>query len=177
MQSTDWPPEHSQALGEHLAGGLSFSRAAKALNAKFGTAYTRSAAIGRAKRMGFGAAPERPDDPSGPAPIAKTPRLEKPRQRHVPEFMRPTPAWKRKKMPKLRCVEIEPRHLSLFELERDDCRYPYGGDKEGEAINFCGHPTRPGSSYCTAHFHLTRGPGTAAERAAGTVLLRLVMAA
>jgi GcrA cell cycle regulator len=28
-----------------------------------------------------------------------------------------------------------------------------------------------------AHFHLTRGPGTASERAAGTVSLRLVEAA
>jgi len=177
MQSTDWPPEHSQALGEHLARGLSFARAAKALNAKFGTAYSRSAAIGRARRMGFGAAPERPDRPSGPAPIAKASRLEKPRRRHVPEFMRPMPAWKRKKMPKLRCVEIEPRRLSLFDLEPGDCRYPYGGEEEGEAINFCGHPKRPGSSYCGPHFHLTRGPGTAAERAAGTVLLRLVTAA
>jgi GcrA cell cycle regulator len=77
----------------------------------------------------------------------------------------------------LRCVEIDPRHLSLTELERDDCRYPYGGDEEGEAITFCGHPRRHGSSYCTAHFHLTRGPGAASERAAATVSLRLVDAA
>ena len=43
-------------------------------------------------------------------------------------------------------------------LERGDCRYPYGGDEEGEAITFCGHPCRPGSSYCTPHFHLSRNP-------------------
>jgi GcrA cell cycle regulator len=81
------------------------------------------------------------------------------------------------KMEKLRCVEIDPRHLCLLDLERGDCRYPYGGDEEGEAITFCGHPKRPGSSYCAPHFHLTRGPGTASERAAGTVLLRLVAVA
>jgi GcrA cell cycle regulator len=75
---------------------------------------------------------------------------------------------------KLRCVAIEPRHLSLIELERGDCRYPYGGDEEGEAITFCGHPRRPGSSYCTPHFHLSRGPGTPSERTACAVLLRLV---
>ena len=78
---------------------------------------------------------------------------------------------------KLRCVGIKPRLLSLVDLERGDCRYPYGGDREGEAIAFCGHPTREGSSYCTAHFHLTRGPGTASERSAGPVMLRLVEAA
>jgi GcrA cell cycle regulator len=177
MQSTDWAPEHSEALRDYLAGNMSFSEAARALNAKFGTAYSRSAAIGRAKRMGFADPPDRPDEQSRPPPVAKGPRPERRRKRHVPEFMRPMPVWKRKKMPKLRCVEIVPRHLSLFDLERGDCRYPYGGDEEGEAITFCGHPRRPGSSYCGPHFHLTRGPGTASERAAATVLLRLVAAA
>jgi GcrA cell cycle regulator len=70
-----------------------------------------------------------------------------------------------------------PRHLSLLELEDGDCRYPYGGDAEGEAITFCGHPRREGSSYCASHFHLTSGPGTASERSAGKVVLRLVEAA
>ena len=48
--------------------------------------------------------------------------------------------------------------LSLIELEHGDCRYPYGGDEEGEAITFCGHPRRPGSSYCGPHFQLSRNP-------------------
>jgi len=72
---------------------------------------------------------------------------------------------------------IAPRLLSFVELGPGDCRYPYGGDKEGEPITFCGHPRRAGSSYCTPHFHLTRGVGTAAERAVGPVMLRLVQAA
>ena len=75
---------------------------------------------------------------------------------------------------KLRCVEIDPRHLSFMELERGDCRYPYGGDTDGEAITFCGHPRREGSSYCTPHFYLTCGPGTAAERSACSVLFRIL---
>ncbi len=78
---------------------------------------------------------------------------------------------------RLRCVGISPRLVSLIKLEPGDCRYPYGGDKDGEPIVFCGHPRRDGSSYCTPHFHLTQGPGTASERAAGQVLLRLVEAA
>jgi hypothetical protein len=56
-------------------------------------------------------------------------------------------------------------------------RYPYGGDQDGEPIVFCGHPRRDGSSYCTPHFRLTQGPGTASERAAGRILPRLVEAA
>ncbi len=176
MQS-DWPPEHSQALNDYLARGMSFSEAARALNAKFGTAYSRSAAIGRAKRMEFAVPSDRPDDLSTPPPIATRPRLERPRERHIPEFMRPMPIWKRKKMPKLRCVEIDPRHLSLSDLEASDCRYPYGGDEEGEAITFCGHPRHHGSSYCGPHFHLTRGPGTVSERAVAPISLRLVAVA
>lgn len=53
---------------------------------------------------------------------------------------------------KLRCVEIVPRNLSLMDLEKGDCRYPYGDD----TITFCGHPKMEGSSYCVPHFHLCR---------------------
>lgn len=52
----------------------------------------------------------------------------------------------------IRCAEVLPRHLSLLELEPDDCRYPYG---EGP-ITFCGRAKRENSSYCPAHFDLTR---------------------
>ena len=86
----------------------------------------------------------------------------------------PTPVFKEVKPVKLRCVGIEPRHLALVELERGDCRYPYGGDEEGEAITFCGHPRRQDSSYCTPHFHLSRDPVVPAERAVSTVSLRVV---
>jgi GcrA cell cycle regulator len=67
--------------------------------------------------------------------------------------------------------------ISLIELGPNDCRYPYGGEKDGEAITFCGHPKVPGSSYCVPHFHLTRGDEVPAERAVGSVVLRLVKAA
>nr|WP_283826977.1 GcrA family cell cycle regulator [Bradyrhizobium diazoefficiens] len=78
---------------------------------------------------------------------------------------------------KLRCVGVRPRLIALVELEQGDCRYPYGGDEEGEEISFCGHPRQPGSSYCAPHAHLTRGPGAASGRTAGAVVLRLVSAA
>ena len=73
-------------------------------------------------------------------------------------------------------IKIEPRHLSLTDLEHGDCRYPYGGDEEGEAITFCGHARRNGSSYCTPHFHLSRNPIPPPELVVST-LLRLVGAA
>jgi GcrA cell cycle regulator len=77
----------------------------------------------------------------------------------------------------LRCVGVQPRLIPLLELERGDCRYPYGGDKEGEDVGFCGHPRQPGSSYCAPHARLTRGRGPASARAAGAVVLRLIFAA
>jgi GcrA cell cycle regulator len=130
--------------------------------------------------MGF-SGPDRPkDSPAhwpGSPPKPSAARLHRLRERHASGFIRPKPAFEVMETVKLRCVEIDPRHLSLLDLEYGDCRYPYGGDEEGEVITFCGFPRRPGSSYCVAHFHLTRGPGTASERAAGTVLLRLVEAA
>ena len=176
MQS-NWEAEHTQALREYLARGLSFSEIAAAINSRFNTAYSRNAAIGRATRLGL-AGPERQGDnlrhfPKRP-PKARKSRLRQPRERHIPGFMPRLPAFETTEMPKLRCVEIVPRHLALVDLESGDCRYPYGGDEEGEAITFCGHPWQEGFSYCTPHVQLTRNPGIAMERPAATVVLRLV---
>ena len=79
MQSTDWAPKHSDALREYLARGMSYSEIADAINAKFKTAYSRSAAIGRAKRMGL-AGPDRPEDRPKPPLSAKPPLLRKLRE-------------------------------------------------------------------------------------------------
>jgi len=176
MQASDWAPEHCQALREYLALGRSFAEIAKEINARFGTAYTRNAAIGRSKRMGL-AGPERPRErPKAPAKpgIAKVP---KPRRCKAGTPPQPAPVLARPEPVRLRCVGISPRLLSLVELEAGDCRYPYGGDRENEAITFCGHPRLAGSSYCEPHFRLTRGAGTASERAVFPVVLRLVEAA
>jgi GcrA cell cycle regulator len=177
MQS-NWAEEHSQALRQYLQTGLSFAEIAKAINARFNTDYSRNATIGRARRLGL-SGPERSDRPARPRPKPKPkPARQQTMRARVAAKARPKPAvFERAAALQLRCVGIVPRHLSLLELEDDDCRYPFGGEKEGEAITFCGQPRREGSSYCVSHFHLTSGPGTASERSAGKVLLRLVEAA
>jgi GcrA cell cycle regulator len=179
MQATNWAPEHSDALRECLAKGMSYSKAATAINAKFGTAYTRNAAIGRGKRIGL-ASPETSKE-SNRVPRAAGTRRRDLRGRTAKTMkakpVRPRPVLEPAEPVKLRCVGITPRLLCFVDLEADDCRYPYGGDKDGEAITFCGHPWRAGSSYCTPHFDLTRGPDTASERSAGPVVLRLVVEA
>ena len=51
MELSNWASEHSDALREFLAKGLSFSEAARAINSIFNTSYSRSAALGRARRL------------------------------------------------------------------------------------------------------------------------------
>jgi GcrA cell cycle regulator len=189
MQLSSWAPEHSETLRAHIVRGRSYGEAVDAVNAKFGAAYTRAAAIGRGKRMGL-AAPARPENrsmlvPRGPKRVRKLSKALKravTRAATAPErcsegATSPAPAAPAPEPAKLRCVGISPRLLSLIELEAGDCRYPYGGDKEGEAISFCGHPCFRGSSYCAPHFHLTRAPAIESERPEGPFVLRLVEAA
>ena len=171
----NWAPGHCDALRECLANGMSFAEAADAINTMFGAAYSRNATIGRAKRMGL-AALDQPKRLSKVPQESKRSRSHKNRERAAESKPEP-PAAEPPQRLKVRCVQIMPRHLELIELEAGDCRYPYGGDADGEAITFCGHPQREGSSYCLGHFNLTRGPGTASERAAIPVALRLVAAA
>ncbi|MGA7806615.1 GcrA family cell cycle regulator [Bradyrhizobium sp.] len=185
MEASNWAPKHSEALRDYRALGLSYSDIVRAINERFGTAYTRSAAIGRGKRMGLGGF-SRAEGLSKPAPKARTSGFKAPGFNTAPSLQKfcrgareaamPTPGGGRDEPVKLRCIGITPRLLSLFELEPDDCRYPYGGDKEGEAIAFCGHPRLAGSSYCAPHFHLTRG-GAASASAVVPVVLRPVRAA
>lgn len=168
----NWPLEHCHALQECLAKGLSFAEAADAINARFHTGYSRNAALGRAKRMGL-AALDRPKRSSRAPQQLQPSQLRKIRE-PATETRPPPAVSERPDRVQLRCVQIVPRHLPLIDLEPGDCRYPYGGDEDGEAITFCGHPQREGSSYCPGHFHLTRSPGTVSERAAVSVRLRLV---
>ncbi|MBV8924046.1 MAG: hypothetical protein JOZ74_01615 [Bradyrhizobium sp.] len=185
MQSSSWRPEHSETLREQIVRGRSYGEAVQAINAKFGTAYTRSAAIGRGKRMGL-AAPAPSESRAMLVPRSQNPTKKRMRKQseHRAAELRPKPglgpvegAAEHPEPARLRCVGISPRLVSLLELQADECRYPYGGDKEGEAISFCGHPCDRGSSYCAAHFQLTRAPATEPERPAAPFVLRLVQAA
>jgi GcrA cell cycle regulator len=176
MEPTTWAPEHSDALREHLARGMSYAETARAINATFDTHYSRSATIGRARRMGLAAA-DRPGDITPAAPQDQQPSLRRLRKHYAALAKWLVPEFEPVESAKLRCVDIEPRHLTLLELEDGDCRYPYGGDAEDEPITFCGHPQREESSYCAAHFHLTLGPGAVPERAVSAAPLTIVEAA
>jgi|SRR5277367_6041835 len=174
----EWEEAHSVALRECVEKGMSFSEAARTLNDRFGTAYTRNAAIGRARRMGLSAFEKQAS--ARPLNTPRKPdarRIRQMRSRSLANAAPKLTTLERAAALELRCVAITPRHLALVDLEPGDCRYPYGGDAEGEAITFCGHPRRDGSSYCLSHFHLTCEPGLMRERTPAKVPLRLVEAA
>ena len=134
MQST-WEGAHSAALRELVDKGVTFSEIARLLNERFGTAYTRNATIGRGTAHGALAA--------GAAGFrwgvsgAETRRYQA-RQQKVRPHPASSPAkpstQQRAAVLQLRCVAITPRHLALVDLEPSDCRYPYGGEAEGEPI-------------------------------------------
>ncbi len=177
MQST-WEDAHSVALRELVEKGMSFREIARALNERFGTAYTRNATIGRARRLGLSTA--KPAGPSGVFAATRKPDARKIAAKRARVLAKPvtkSSALERATVLQLRCVAITPRHLALIDLEPGDCRYPYGGDAEGEPITFCGHPRREGSSYCPSHVHLTSLPEMAEQRVPARVPLRLVEAA
>jgi GcrA cell cycle regulator len=176
VEQSEWLPSHCEALKQFVAKGMSYRDAAEVLNARFGTAYTRKSVLGQAWRMS-------PPEQAGPKP--PTEKAEMRFRDGLGQscdgslssgWLRRPPVFQRLERVRLRCVEVHPRHLVLVDLERGDCRYPYGGDEEGEPITFCGRPRRKGSSYCTPHFHLTRNPDVPARRPASAAPLQLVVA-
>jgi GcrA cell cycle regulator len=177
MQST-WEEAHSVALRDCVEKGMSFAEIARALNERFNTAYTRNAAIGRARRLGLSVPiRERAARALNKPKKADARRIRELRARKTATAAPKLATSERAAVLQLRCVAITPRHLALVDLEAGDCRYPYGGDVEGEPITFCGHPRREGSSYCLAHFHLTSAPELLEKRAPAKTPLRLVEAA
>src|SRR4051812_45806273 len=139
MEPGHWSSEHSDALRDYFLKGMSYAEIGREINARFGTAYSRNAVVGRAKRLGL-AAPARITSPSIVPSLPGEPGLLP--ARHPTSLclnLPPQSALQPAKPVKLRCVGVRPRLIALVELEPGDCRYPYGGDKEGEEIAFCGH--------------------------------------
>ncbi len=177
MEPGHWPSEHSDALRDYFLKGMSYAEIGREINARFGTAYTRNAVVGRAKRLGL-AAPTRITSPSIVRSLLDESCVLSPRHATLPYLnLPPKSALKPAAPVKLRCVGVQPRLVPLVELGPVDCRYPYAGDRDGEEISFCGYPRQPGSSYCAPHLSLTSRPGSASARNAGRVVLKLVSAA
>ena len=143
MEPGHWPSEHSDALRDYFLKGMSYAEVGRQIKGRFGTAYTRNAVAGRAKRLGLAAPARMPSPPIVPSLPSGACLIGPPRP-VVPNLNLPPKSAMKPARVKLRCVGVQPRLVALGELGRDDCRYPYGGDKDGEGIAFCGHPRQQG---------------------------------
>lgn len=146
QSNTPWTDERINTLRTDYAEGYSCAQIA----IRIGDGITRNSVIGKVHRLGL----EKPDNikrkVGARAPREAKPRTQASRQRYIPGTTRFYEAVSNPAEIKLRCVEIEPRGLTLLGLEPGDCRYPYGD----ETVTFCGHPKQAGSQYCTPHHHL-----------------------
>ena len=126
---------------------------------------TRSAVIGKAHRLGL-SAPERAKAP--PKPRAPKTRSGEHHARfkiiaangnssHLKIIQSSA-----SEMPKLRCVEIPPLHLSFAQLTNNTCKYPFG--EIAADMTFCGNLVRKDSSWCQQHHDICLIPPHANAR-------------
>ncbi|MET4477468.1 GcrA cell cycle regulator [Bradyrhizobium sp. F1.13.3] len=106
MEPGHWPSEHSDALRDYFLKGMSYAEIGRQINARFGTAYTRNAVVGRAKRLGL-IAPVRTTSPSI-VPVLPSGACFLP---HRPALLNlpPKSAMRPAAPVKLRCVGVQPR--------------------------------------------------------------------
>lgn len=159
-----WTDERIEKLRQLWAEGLSAGQIA----ARFPGA-SRNAIIGKAHRLGLSkrAVGKRNDlNLVAPKPATVKPLVgsaQFARKKADPAKMAEVKAIENKPAP---AGLPKPLFVKLFELERNDCRWPVTGEKENTL--FCGHNVDRGSSYCAGHHRLSIGKGTASERAAVT---------
>jgi GcrA cell cycle regulator len=126
-----WTTESDAELKRHIEAGSTYREIASAMG------MSRSAIGGRAARLGLKSL-----NLSGNAPKERRPPVPRtPRPQFVERITQIGLA-------QLRCVEVEPLHLTLDELERCNCRFPLG---DAAPFSFCGHPALAGRPYCGSH--------------------------
>ena len=138
---TDWPIEHDMLLRDGFNKGWSYTQIARWINRERGTAYSKNACIGRARRLGLGV---RSKPKPEPEPRSRTPRQRPdiairkaatPKKVVAPYVPKPDP--------------MRPGHVRLIQLREGMCRWPNG--EGAEHIRFCGLKQVEGESYCAEH--------------------------
>lgn len=141
--SPEWPDDRVDHLKQLWADGLSASECANVL----GNGITRNAVIGKVHRLKLPPRATRlPTDPER----AKRRALFNDRRRTAQTVTR-------MRTPKVQKFFAEPEpvpealHLSLLELNKKTCHFPFGDGP----YTFCGRPTVKGSSYCLHCYRVT----------------------
>jgi len=137
----DWTTERIEILRTMIAAGHSSRQVAEALG------LTRNAVIGKARRMNFQLAGSK----YGPGHKY----VDRPRKQNTGMFKNKTPWPKSTPQPREPMVDrVKPPRpdvlISLMDLTRTTCRWPFGNPDE-EGFGYCGQPTNGVRVYCDAH--------------------------
>lgn len=130
-----WTDEDRERIRElWINSGMSASQIAAEFPGK-----SRNAIIGIVYRMGLSGTRQRP----------KRTYIVRPRTQRKAPFVKKVPL---KPQPEPEPVDdlaaVWPLHLSLFDLTKRTCKFPFGTETP---FTFCGHTTAPGHPYCKAH--------------------------
>lgn len=170
-----WTPERDRDLTLLVDEGLTCARIADRLSEMHNDEFTKNSVIGRARRLCLvHARAPGPNENSGHRKRRLATRGE---NAHIVRNLRklkeqmaePAPIFRTLPVAEVSDRDIaSPLYLTIMELERDNCRWPYG---EGD-FRFCGRQTKEGSAYCDHHSQLafdgkTRKPVHVPERLLG----------
>jgi GcrA cell cycle regulator len=139
-----WTLARVESLKALVLEGLSSTQIAEKLGDT-----TRNSVIGKVFRLKL----TRVGTMKKTAPRAPRQPPPKSQPRHTPESKHFTTVFDGVQKLNLRCATIAPTiWICSNDLEPHHCRWPYGQ----ENYVFCGHDKRDGSSYCKAHFALSK---------------------
>jgi GcrA cell cycle regulator len=135
-----WPKQQTDALIEMFNLGHTFSEIAKRLSRMFGVNVSRSACLGKIKRLGI----KRNVSQGSNSPLKALAEMQR-KDRRCETIEE-----------NARSEMLQSRPLSrstsdaVLALKPNSCRYPIG-DVGHEGFRFCGEPKEVGSSYCAEH--------------------------
>lgn len=146
-----WTDEAVAELKRLHADGLSFGEMAIALVEKFGGVLSRSAAIGKSRRLKLDKWPSHVSEKREPRPRRQVlTRIEAYRQRELRRRLRIQDA---EDSAGLEATDLPPETsehaVSLLQLEAHHCRWPIG-DPQSSEFKFCGADKHEGA-YCAKH--------------------------
>jgi GcrA cell cycle regulator len=126
----EMPGLNDRLIKLHAATGNAFStfeQIACQLSDEFDMRISKSACVGRARRLGL------------------PPRLLF--VRRIVKHKAPQPA-KAAPIKPTKTEPAQPRNLTLMQLQHGDCRWPFGDEAP---FLFCGNPVQTGTSWCPMH--------------------------
>ena len=134
-----WTDERLEALKGHFASGLTCRQIAAEIG------VSRNAVIGKLSRLGLTR-----DKPPGSEPRSKRPRER--RGRSVPRLQYEMLREVYDEAAFTDGPVVSEQRCSLFELDKERCRWPVNGD--AEEFSFCGNTPMAGLPYCQGHTRL-----------------------